>query len=741
MHSREQECRPHLFSGDRMEEHRTAPDGETSAFSFFSPGQWVFYGLLLVAGLLLRWISLDYMPLHHDESIHAMFGQYFYDFPEIQYYKYDPEYHGPTLYMLLRLMYASLGSSDVAARAPIALLGSLAILVPFVFRRYLAPVSVLYLTAAVALSPSLIYWSRFVREDYIIFFGMFLVLYGATLARPATRAFFILNGIALNWATKANIFVFLGILAGYLVFEYGFSKLVLKREDSLAGDMFSNLKTYPSQAVGAFISAAFVFTYLITSGYRHLKGIGDGLGVSGVKYFFLSIFNSLFGSGSSAWQDAWKDAKRSDVLLYWIDKHNIERIQGPFNFHLYELSWYEFLFICVFLAHVVLFYKFAPRLVRNMAIGAGVLMAILLVYYGLPTSGFSRAIGHIIPFAKDLTTSHVWKFFKAKDALDVAGVVFLVTHAILVTVTHLWRRQYALGFFGYFFTASLFSYSYLGEKVPWLSSYPLLAGFAYLPLFFQDCWREHPIVDWKEYPLRRVILYAGVTSFLLGVVFFLEGYWSPQGESYKSLAENAPYLIAGLVLGSVTLLDIYLNILGTCNLAVISFLVLCIFNVRIAILTNFPGKEKEMGYISQVHTTFEFKDTALAIRKNIEQQVFGLRPLVHVDGEASWPITWYFRGLPEYKFDKIDPAKRNQYAYLFDTWKDEGQEVPEGFVARRVNLRGWWVPEFKDMTVKKFLNYSFNLEAWSPAGYTYTRLLTNKKLLPAGPLLTVEGEK
>lgn len=699
-----------------MSEHAQveAPGGAATPVSiYFTPCEWAFFFLVLIAGLMLRWSHLDYLPLHHDESIHAMFGQYFYDFPEIQFYKYDPEYHGPTLYMLLRPVYAMLGSSDWSARSPIALLGSLSILVPILFRRFLRPVTVLLLTAAVALSPSLVYWSRFVREDYIIFLGMFLILYGAVLAKPGARAFFILTGIAVNWATKANVFVFLGILVGYVVFEAFFNRVVLREKRTLAGSMAENISRYRIQFVAGVLSFAFVFSYLITSGYRHLEGIRDGLGLRGIQYMFLKPFHS----GDADWMSRWADAMRHDVLLYWIDKHNIERIQGPFNFHLYELAWYELIFLCIFLAHLGFFYYRAGRLIKIAASVTGLIGVSAICYY-LFTPGDPVSEGAF------------WRFFKLKDVYDLAGLFILFPHAIFVTCHHLHRREKALAFFGYYFTATLFSYSYLGEKVPWLTSYPLIAGYIYLALYFEDVWREMPLRNWREFPIRYVLIGIGTLAFILGLLFSME----------DGMAKNAPFFLAGLVLPGIALADIYLPFLGTCNLRVLSLLLLFVFNARLAIMTSFPSREKELGYISQVHTTTEFRDLALLIRSNIENHVFGSRPYIHVTGEASWPVTWYFKGLPEYRFDAL-PADKKGYAYIFDTWKDEDQPVPEGFIARRINLRGWWVPEFPQMSLKKFLNYSINLEPWSGIGYTYVRLLTSKKILPGGaPLNTpVEG--
>ena len=49
--------------------------------SFFLAKEWVLFSLLLVLGLLLRWLLLDMRPYHHDESLHGMYGRYFYDLP------------------------------------------------------------------------------------------------------------------------------------------------------------------------------------------------------------------------------------------------------------------------------------------------------------------------------------------------------------------------------------------------------------------------------------------------------------------------------------------------------------------------------------------------------------------------------------------------------------------------------------------------------------------------------------
>jgi hypothetical protein len=48
---------------------------------YFTPVQWAIFIGSLIVGLMLRWTMLDMRPYHHDESLHGMYGRYFYDFP------------------------------------------------------------------------------------------------------------------------------------------------------------------------------------------------------------------------------------------------------------------------------------------------------------------------------------------------------------------------------------------------------------------------------------------------------------------------------------------------------------------------------------------------------------------------------------------------------------------------------------------------------------------------------------
>jgi uncharacterized protein (TIGR03663 family) len=651
------------------------PSQEQSCWrSFFTNSEWLAFGILITLGILLRWTLLDARPYHHDESLHGMYGRYFYDFPESNYYKYDPMLHGPMLYNSMRFIYAWFGDSLWAARTPTCIMGTLFMFVPFLFRRYFTKSSVLILTAAVTLSPTLVYWARFLREDSWVISGMLITLVGFTIASNPWRAFFVLFGITVQWCTKESAIVSIAVLLGYLVFEAFFKIFILKEWNTLGERIFNYMKSYPWQTAWSVVVCALIYAWFYGAGFRYPKGIIDGLGYTAYDY--------------------------------WSRHHAMERIQGPFNFHIYVLGWYELPVFVAFLTHLVLFYRRTTSELRYVAL----FVLALIVLSCVATDPVT------------IRENSLWSRFKLKDNLDIVGLLVLLCHAPLVTIHHLLKREDGLAATAYFGSATFFVYSYLGEKVPWLSVYPLIFMLPYLTLFYQDYFKKYP-VDYKHYPLKRALLYAGSLMAVLAIFFILE-----RKPNDPVTNEDVVILYTGVLLIVIALLDAYGRYLGRFNVGRWIVVGTILFTLRASIQTNFLYAGRETEYLSQVHTTYDLQEVALQIIDDAQNERHGYKPLVFATGEATWPLAWYFRHLKEqYKFT-AKPEERSNFTYLFIDWKDKREpgEIPEGYTARKINLRGWWVPEFKQMTLKKFLRYSINHYPWSPSGFTYTTLLMAK---------------
>lgn len=793
-----------------------SPETRSPVPSYFSPVQWALYFTFIVLGLVLRWVLLDMRPYHHDESLHGMYGRYFFDFPDQNFYRYDPMLHGPMLYNTMRLIYSTFGYSDFATRTPVAIFGSLFLFLPFVFRRYFSwNGTVLAITAFIALSPTLVYWSRFLREDYWVLLGMLSVLYGATLAPDRWRSTFVLLGISLNWCTKANLFVHAAIIIGYLVFEYVFRIVLLLFRDSewrekprpevfwigvavsigvacvlglatreifdaprsiflgvataffglgifastcssLFPEEIFNLRRFLEVIGGTVVLAALtaVLCYLIfptpqpadpqlrwlAAGITVLGiGILGALGAASRQDYLLSRaarsvsrypIETILGFAIAFAIYAWfytagfrygEGLSRGFYagIEYWTHQHSINRIDGPFSFHVYHLSWYESAFILAFLLHAGLFYWKAP-----LGIQIGATLSVLL-----------QVVARIVfrTFSIQFDAPETKPFFKGilqiGDGIDFHVEMLLLTHALLVTITYVLRGDRRLSFFSYFFAATFFTYCYLGEKVPWLSTYILVSGILFLPLFFENHFRNNPF-NFREVPLRNVFVTVGMVSILLGLFFVLEAKgpgWNWQSAWRPVIAENSGFLAVGAVLVGLSFLDLGRPTFGTINIATATLLIVSVYNFRATIQTNFRFGGEASEYISQVHTTYDMQEVALRIRQDILGERLGFRPKVLVTGEGTWPLTWYFRDLSEYRFSATDSEKKD-FMFIIQDIKDSAPEgyIPEGYSFRKVNLRGWWVPDLGQISFKKFLNYAVNHTPWNSTGYSTVSLLTAK---------------
>lgn len=664
---------------------------------YFKSSEWALFWLIATAGILLRWIDLDQKPYHHDESQHAMFGKYFYDFPELQYYKYIPMLHGPLLYNFMRLVYLCFGDSFVTARIPVALLGTLFIFTPLVFRRFMHPRTLLFLAAAIALSPTLIYWSRFIIHDFFVLAAQILTLYGVVQAKPKHKPLYILLGFTLQYCIKANVFVTLAIVLGYLFYEGIYLWYLNRRGYDSFKAMGRLVRDNPwATAIAAAVSLV-VFCYFYTSGFRYRAGMLDGLYRASIPY--------------------------------WLEHHSIERIRGPFLHHFYVFCWYELAFVPLFLWHLMIFYRSAGRIAQRVAMLTVLVAAI-------------SAISYLGSTEQDLEKVQIWKFFKLKDPRDIFGLFLILIHPVIVTTVHLHRSERLLAFWGYLFTASFFSYSYLGEKVPWLSIYPLAAGFIYLALFFEKHFRVHPWRDVTNFEFARLCRFVGKILLVFGLVFVLETIinlqvifstkvlgeflkiFSAQGLRWLFLAlrdavwENFFYLGVGLALYLLWYVDRWIKYCGRCNALVLLTGFLAVISLRAAILTNFVYSGAETEYISQVHTTQEFHNIALRLRYEATTRLRAEPVKILGEGDSVWPITWYMVGVPDFKFS-TSAEERKTFDYILQTYDDNPTNIPEGFEKRKITLRGWWVPDFGQMTFKKFCNYAVNHIAWSPSGYTY----------------------
>ena len=116
----------------------------------------------LAAVAWLRLAGLGDRPMHHDESLDAWFS---WRLATGQGYEYDPVYHGPLRIILTAGIFKVFGAGDLTARLLAAVCGLALLATPLLIRRTLGRAGTVGAMIALALSPSLVYFARFGRED------------------------------------------------------------------------------------------------------------------------------------------------------------------------------------------------------------------------------------------------------------------------------------------------------------------------------------------------------------------------------------------------------------------------------------------------------------------------------------------------------------------------------------------------------------------------------------------------
>lgn len=209
----------------------------------FAPSQtmWlILSGLVTLLAIFLRFYWLGLKPFHHDEGVNGWFlTNLFRD----GVYKYDPaNYHGPTLYYISLAFAEVFGLETVPVRWSVAIWGVLIVVLALYLRRYVGSVGALTSALLLAISPGMVYISRyFIHEIFFVFLALGFVL--AVLmfmdrekAGPGAIAWmglvlivcfsppalhlpsrFADDGTLLLWAARSVLFAFAGALSYFII--------------------------------------------------------------------------------------------------------------------------------------------------------------------------------------------------------------------------------------------------------------------------------------------------------------------------------------------------------------------------------------------------------------------------------------------------------------------------------------------------------------------------------------------
>jgi len=174
--------------------------------------------LLLLAAVVSRFYNLGARAMSHDEINHVVptFSLY-----SGNGYQYDPMSHGPLQFHMMALSYALFGDTDFTTRIPAALFSvATIVLAMLAFRRYLGRIGAILAGLLFLISPIMLFYGRYARnESYIVVWGL-LTLYTTLryLEHGKSWTLFLFTAVnAFHFTDKATAYMFAGEMFIFLV--------------------------------------------------------------------------------------------------------------------------------------------------------------------------------------------------------------------------------------------------------------------------------------------------------------------------------------------------------------------------------------------------------------------------------------------------------------------------------------------------------------------------------------------
>ena len=240
------------------------------------PAAVVLLFVIAVAALALRFCQLDRRPMHHDEANQAVRTGVL---QETGAYRYDPhDHHGPTLYYLT-LPFAWLtsgrdfaGTTETTFRVVPVLFGAGLILLLAWMVDGLGWVGVLVSAALTALSPAMVYYSRFYIQEMLLVFFTFGTVVGLwRWTRTGTWAWALVTGvfIGLMFTTKETcIIAWVSMVIALEIAEVW---------SGTRRGVLMSMRIRPGQVAAAAGTVAVVAVVFYSSFFTHGSGVVDAV--------------------------------------------------------------------------------------------------------------------------------------------------------------------------------------------------------------------------------------------------------------------------------------------------------------------------------------------------------------------------------------------------------------------------------------------------------------------------------
>ncbi len=625
------------------------------------------YFVIFVVAVVSRFWDLGARAMSHDESLHALYSYYLYNGTG---YVHNPMMHGPFLFHANALIYFLFGDSDYTARIVPALFGVMMVFSPLLLRRWLGRMGTLITSILLLISPSILYYSRYIRNDiYITVWTMVLIAALFHLLRGPKRRWFYAGAavLMLSLATKENayIFGFIGLVfvvevllwervsqrgqvwlyvggvvlsaillaAGILTARAAAQAAAAVEAAEGAGGMWKLLSALLT-VFGGTIPAALISGVLIPSRHPHSSRVAVALRSFSrqtwlivlvvmlliYSLLFTTFFTNPLGLGTGI----------VESVNYWLAQQEVERGGQPWYYYFLLLPMYEFVpLLFSFIGMGYYLVRGPSRLLRDRASARGNQEP------AQPSAESEPGEGE--------ATAAVARSEGGVAARPQTGSV----HHLFVAFLIFWTLS------------SLFIYSWAGEKMPWLVVHPALPMIVLTGKLAGDVFER---VDWRRVWQRGGALLALLLPTLLFGTWTLIRARPFKGLSVDKLQETGQWIAALLV----TLLLLFLVVAlvrrlgGRRSLLVVFATLLAflsLFTVRFAWMATYINYDYATELLVYAHGAPDVVPTMNEIAEISRRTVGDKMIAVAYDNEVTWPLEWYLREYPNRKYYHDTPTR------------------------------------------------------------------------------------
>ena len=631
----------------------------------------VAYAVIALVAIIACFWNLGARTISHDESLHALYSYKLY---AGEGYVHNPMMHGPFLFHANALMYFLFGVNDYTARIAPAIFGVVLVLLPIFLRKELGRLGALVASALFLVSPSILYYSRYIRNDiYMVVWAMLMVialfrfmderhnrwLYVGTAATVLSlctkETSYIFGFIVVTFLTLVALREVIGerrasllyaglavltLLLGGLAWVLG--RAPVPPEAAAAGKTFAQ-RVAPLLVLAAGVSLAAVVSVPLISGRRKpflstLRTLRTwplvACVILGVLIFSLLYTTFLTNPGGLYTGTVY-------AVRYWLAQQDVKRGGQPWFYYGLLLPMYEF----------------TP------------------LFFGLGAMLYYLITGRV---QRDMEKSEEGEEGEDGNEKRVNGSSYFVAFAVYWTIT------------------SVVIYSWAGEKMPWLVVHLAQPLIILAARFVGDVLED---ADW-----RGIIRHGGLVLSLLLVLVLssaitLVAVVPFRGMSVWDLRDTAQWL-AALVVG-IALLVIAVNYArrvgrkGSLRVAfATAFILLSLFTVRFSYMASFINYDTAKELLVYAHGGPDVKRVMNEIAA-ISRRTLGDDTSIKVaySSDATWPFEWYLRDYSNRAFFGTNPTKEALDAPVVIVGREEWTKTEPFMRDRYHRFEGkliWW---------------------------------------------------